>query len=426
VIESETTKKIVSNTVYQLVGKLTTMAITVFATILITRIYGREGYGEFSLMQSWPALFFIIVDFGINAIATRDLSKDFSKAGTYLGNILLMRVFFSIFLISILFFVLSFFPYSESLIFGIRLSLFLILTQALFSSTNIIFQTKLKYNYSTVSLISGYLLVFAVIIGVSYFKLPVMWISFGYVLGGLITFVVGLKFLKKLDVKLSFNVDLRLWKHLFITTLPLGVMFIFSQMSFKEDELLLSFLKLPKSYGLSNTESVAIYSLPYRVFEVALVIPTFFMNSTYPIMIQRMVEGKEKLIDIFYKSIRILLIAGVVAGLALMIVSPLIIKILGGSQFVQSVSVLQVLAVGLVFYYITQPLSWLIVTLDKQIYLPFIYFGVAGVNLILNLYFIPVYSFYGAAAITGISEILILILLIFAVKKAWKCKYDDF
>jgi len=37
------------------------------AVAIIIRAYGKEGYGAFSLMQTFPALFFVIVDFGINA-----------------------------------------------------------------------------------------------------------------------------------------------------------------------------------------------------------------------------------------------------------------------------------------------------------------------------------------------------------------------
>ena len=78
---------------------------------------------------------------------------------------------------------------------------------------------------------------------------------------------------------------------------------------------------------------------------------------------------------------------------------------------------------GLIFYYLTQPISWLIVTLGKQIYLPFIYFAVAIVNLGLNLVYIPQYSFYAAAVITHISEAFILVLLVIFAYRAWKLKY---
>ncbi|MFC1622356.1 flippase [Patescibacteria group bacterium] len=416
-------EKVLNNTIYQIIGKVTTMSITILATIVITRVYGRASFGEFSLMQSWPALFFIIVDFGINAIATRELSKDFSKAGKYLGNIFLIRSFFAGFLIMLLTIVLLAFPYSKNLIFGIRLSLFLIFTQSLFTSMNIIFQTKLRYDYSTISLISGYTVVLASILLFSHLKLHVMWISFSYVVGGLITFFVGTRFLGKLGVKPEFRIDPKLWKFLFASALPLGIMFIFSQMSFKEDEFLLSFLKLPINYNLSNTESVAVYSLPYKVFEVALVVPTFFMNAMFPVMVKNMQESKEKLKSSFLKTIYILASFGVLAGIIGVVLSPIVINILGGEEFNQSILVLRILVSGLILFYLSQPISWLIVTLGKQIYLPFIYLCVAGVNLTLNLIFIPKYSFHAAAIVTHVSEFLILIMLVFAAVKAWKSKY---
>ena len=161
--KQKTSYKVASNTVYQMIGKAATMSITILATLLITRLYGRESYGEFSLMQNWPALVFIIVDFGINAIATRELSKDFSKANKYIGNILILRLLMSLFFVLALGVALTFFPYSQTLKFGIRLCLLLIVTQSLFATTNIVFQTKLRYDLSTISLVSGYVIILAAI-----------------------------------------------------------------------------------------------------------------------------------------------------------------------------------------------------------------------------------------------------------------------
>jgi O-antigen/teichoic acid export membrane protein len=85
------------------------MSITILATVIVTRMYGREGYGQFNIMQNFPALFFIIVDFGINAIATRELSHDWAKAKVYLGNILFMRLILSLVLMILCFVILQFF-----------------------------------------------------------------------------------------------------------------------------------------------------------------------------------------------------------------------------------------------------------------------------------------------------------------------------
>lgn len=422
-IKSGTAKKIASNTIFQIVGKLISMTITMVAVVIITRAYGREGYGSFSLMQSWPALFFVIVDFGINAVAARELSKDWSKANKYFGNILMIRLVFSLFVILFLSIGLNFFSYSFELKKGITLGLFLLLTQSLYTTTNIFFQVKLKYDYSTLAYTLGYLIIFGLVIIFSVLKINVMWVNFSYVVGGAITFIISLFLVKKLGVSPNFSFDRELWKFLFTSSLPIGIMFIFSQMSFKEDALMLSLLKLPKSYGLNNTESVAVYSLPYKVFEVLLVVPTFFMNSVYPILVNHMVEGKEKLKKTFTRVIYFLVFSGLFVGLLGFIFSPLAMRFLGGNEFDQSIGVLKILSAGLFIFYLTSPISWLIVTLGYQKYLPWIYFASFSFNMISNFIFIPKYSFYGASWITVVSELLVLVLLVIFAQRSWKLKY---
>ncbi|KKS58808.1 MAG: Membrane protein involved in the export of O-antigen and teichoic acid [candidate division WWE3 bacterium GW2011_GWB1_42_41] len=407
---SGTSKKIAANTIYQLIGKIVSLGITVLATVIITRTYGREIYGQFSLMQAWPALFFVIVDFGINAIATREISKDWSKAGKYFGNILL--------------FVASrFFPYSQVLKTGITLSLLLILTQALFTSTNIIFQARLRYDLSTIGYLIGYAFILVIIFFLSRAKVDVMWISFSYVIGGFITFFVNYYFVRSLGVKPEFVLDKQLWGYLLSSSLPLGLMFVFSQINFKADALLLSVLPVPAFLNVSNNEAVGLYALPYKIFEVALVMPTFFMNSLYPVMVLRMTEGKEKLKETLKQSLKFLIVAALVFSAVGYVFSPLAINVLGGVEFEASILVLRILLSGLVLYSVTQPLAWVIVTMGYQKYLPGIYLASGVFNLVMNFIFIPVYSFYMSAVITHFSELLILILLIVTVRKIWRKTY---
>lgn len=420
---SVTHKKIAANTIYQLIGKVISLSITVLATVIVTRTYGREIYGQFSLMQAWPALFFVIVDFGINAIATREISKDWSKAGKYFGNILLIRVIFSIVLMAVLFAASRLFPYSQALKAGITLSLLLILTQALFTSTNIIFQAKLRYDLSTIGYLAGYALILVLIYFLSQAKVDVMWISFSYVVGGFVTFVVNYFFVRSLGVRPEFVIDRQVWAYLLSSSLPLGLMFVFSQINFKADSLLLSVLPVPSFLNASNNEAVGLYALPYKIFEVALVMPTFFMNSVYPVMVVNMSEGKEKLKKTLIQSLKFLVAAALVFSVLGYIFSPLAVSILGGSEFEASIPVLRILLSGLVLYSVTQPLAWVIVTMGYQKYLPGIYLVSGVFNVTMNYIFIPVYSFYMSAVITHLSELLILILLIITVRKIWRKTY---
>ena len=61
-VKSSTARKIASNTIYQIAGKAITMAVTILITVIVAKQYGRESYGEFNIMQAFPALFFIIAE----------------------------------------------------------------------------------------------------------------------------------------------------------------------------------------------------------------------------------------------------------------------------------------------------------------------------------------------------------------------------
>jgi O-antigen/teichoic acid export membrane protein len=416
--------QLMSNTLYQLLGKALSMFITVFATVIIAKTYGRDSYGQFSLMQNWPAFLFIIVDFGFNAIAIREIAKDWKLAEKYYNSILYLRLILSFVAIIGVAIALNFTNYSPDLRAGIQLNLLLIVTQALFATTNIIFQAKLRYDLSTWGYIAGYIFILIAVIWLARMHVPVLWLSFVYVLGGLLTFLINSKFLEGFGIHLSLtHWDGTFMKNLFVQSLPLGLMFLFSQINFKSDALIMSVSKLPAHLGYNNNESVALYGMAYKIFEVALVLPTFFMNAAYPILLKNMQQSKEKLTETFTKVVLFLFVIAILTSIMGVLLSPLAIDVIGGKEFEASVLILQLLLGGLIFYYLTQPLSWLIVALDKQIYLPWVYVVAAVVNVVCNLYFIPRYAFYGSALITHLSEFIILIFLLYYSRKAWIEKY---
>lgn len=412
------------NTSAQLVSKIISMGLTVIATILITRALGKEGYGQFSIMQTLPALFFILSDFGLNATALKKMGKNEDEAQKYYQAVLTIRPLLALLFIVVLNTVVQFLPYSPFLKVGIFMSSFWILTQSLFSTTNLAFQHKQRYDLASVGYIIGSLLITIMVYAFIKAGLDVRFLSFSYVLGGLITFGINAMVLKRLgcQTRLNLNIlrDSVALKTLLSASLPLGLMFVFSQINFKADAIMLSLLTLPKWLNLDKISSVAIYALPYKVFEVSLSIPTFIMNATYPVFVAKLNQGRTHLKISFFKILKLTFLLGVTASVGLYLLAPLAVQLLGGEQFTQSIAVLKILAVGLFLFFLTQPISYLIVTLDKQKYLPAIYLIGAIFNVGANLIFIPRFSFYASAYITWLSEALILTLLVLFAHKAWK------
>ncbi len=410
-------KVVAKNTIFQFLGKLVTMLVTMGVTAAVTRFYGVEGYGIFSLIAGFPALFYIISDFGFNAIATRDLSVKESSISEYLGNIILIRVVICLVLFALASIILLAFNYPIGVKVGILFGLLTIFTSALYSTSNIGFQVKLRYDLSNLANSLGSLVVPLIIFLMIYYKAPIYYIGLANVISGIVVAVLCYYFLSKLSIIPKLKFDQKLVTGLFNSSLPIGLMFIFSQINFKADSIMLSVLPLPSELGLSNIQAVGIYGLPYKIFEVALVVPTFFMNSIYPIMVRHYSQSKAKLMQTFKKVMLILFAAGVMCGVVGIAFSDFAISVLGGSGFGPSVDVLKILLGFMFIFYLSQPIAWLIVTLGGQKHLPYIYLTASVVNLSLNYILIPKYSFFASANITWISELVILILLSLAAKK---------
>jgi O-antigen/teichoic acid export membrane protein len=422
-LKNTTIKNIASNTLFQMVSKVITMTITFGLTILISREYGSYGYGLFTLFQSFPVLFFMVADFGLNAIGTKEISKNLKEINKIFNNVLFLRIFLSLFLV-IVSVISTIVLYEDvNIRYGLVLGALIIVSQTLVSTTNIIFQVKLRYDLSSLSNVISYLiLLFTVLYLVSY-REDVAILNFIYVICSFIAFGLNLYLLRKFDIKVDLNISKNYIKELIIMSWPLGLMFIFSQINFKADSILLSLLKLP-DLGLDNIQTVGVYGLPYKVFEVLLVVPTFIMNSTYPILLDSYNLNQKKFKENFRNTLFVMsLIGGLISLIGYIFISNFlsleIIENTFGSEFYYSKEILLILISGLFVFFITQPLSWFMVIRDKQKILPFIYMISAIFNVSLNYYLIPKYSFFASANLTWLSEIVILVLLIFFTYKYW-------
>lgn len=94
--------------------------------------------------------------------------------------------------------------------------------------------------------------------------------------------------------------------------------------------------------------------------------------------------------------------------------APLVIHLQtdGNPDFAPSILVLRLLALALPAFFVTNVLVFTLISLGQKKLLPLVY-AVAGiVNISINLWLIPQFGTIVAALTTGITEIVILVLLI--------------
>lgn len=88
------TKKIYSNTIAQIAGKIATALISIFMIKILAGYLDVAGYGLYSKIYNYLSIFAVIADMGLYTITVRELSKhdvqsdEFRKIS---GNILSLR-----------------------------------------------------------------------------------------------------------------------------------------------------------------------------------------------------------------------------------------------------------------------------------------------------------------------------------------------
>lgn len=408
-----TSKKVAYNTLYQLIGKAVSTVSTLIITRLVAEYLGVSGYGDFAIILTYAAYFYIVTDFGINAVIVKDIASKKEKLPAYIKNLTTLRTVMAGILILIGLVILALLPYSPKVKTGVAIGLLTVLSQAYIFTTDAFFQSFLRYDYAAIARAIGSainLIAAFMIIKLNGGLLPIVA---SFAASGFIVNAVSFGFLYRFG-PLGLASDFKLWKNLFRRAFSLGVAQILNIVYFKADIFLLSILALSPMLNLTNSEAVGFYSLPYKVFEVTLVFAGFFGNAVYPVMVKRAEESCAALKRTVRKALGTMFAAALGGGAFYMILSPWIIKIISGSEsFAPSILILRILALGLPFFYLSSVLFWLTITLGKQKSLAYTYGFTAIINILLNLAFIPRYGYLAAAVITNITELLVLIILVF-------------
>jgi O-antigen/teichoic acid export membrane protein len=386
-------KKIVAvNTVSQLIGRGVSAVATFIVTFLVARQLGAAGYGDFVKITTYVAFFYLLADFGINAIF---LQHDDTNAWPALVT---LRFAGSIVLIAISLIILALIPGSASQGYTpmVRLGIILfsptILFQACITSANAIFQKKLRYDLASWAIFFG-----SVIMVLLVWKQTNIFMFIGAVaIGALTTAVFSYAFASRLAGHIRFSPTVRGMQRLLIPSIPLGITLLFNLVYFRADSVVITLTR--------STAEVGIYGLAYKVFEVILVFPTFFMNAVYPLMLQKKMQFKK----IFVQSFIFLLLTSIVSVIVVWFAAPLLSLI--KNDFIPSVEALRVLALGLPFFFVTSATMWTLIAFKKQRMLAVIYGASMACNIAGNILLVPLYGFMAAAWITVVSEGLVLAL----------------
>lgn len=400
--------RIAWNTLVQVAGKMASTGLGVAITFLLTHYLNHADYGIYTFSLVFVTLFGTLADWGLTLITVREASKNSQEAHKIIGNVLVIRLVLALIAAVLAIAVINFSGYDATTKLVTTIASMYLLALSLKTSFQIIFQTKLAMQNWAISEVAanGLTIVLLLMLMAARAGLPEIVLAFlagDFLAAGVAAYLGN----RLLPLKFSFvrpGTKYLLWE-----ALPMGAILVVFTIYNRIDTVILSYFK--------GVDAVADYGLAYRVFEVVVLGAAFFANSILPIISNLAQTDRERLKIFFRKSYVILLFFGMAAAAVTYILAPLGIGILGGAKYAGSVVALRILSLSLIVSYFNHLNGYMLIALGKQWNSLVIALVALVINVVLNLIFIPIYSFPAAALITFVTEGLIVALSLGFIKR---------
>lgn len=400
--------KVSRQTVWQIAGKIVTSFSTVIVLGIISRRFGEEGTGVFTLSLAYLAFFTLIIDFGVNAHLMPSLLKD--NFETVWRKLFGFRLGLAFLLIPISILGMFFWP-TQDLMFKYLVvtgSVMAILAPAVYVSANALFQSRSRYDLSAIGWSGATLVILVLVFITSYAGLGLPWIMVDYSVGWLTGCLFLLYFIKRYIKNINPLLDISFIKDLLKQSWPISATLVLNVIYFRLDAFILSFYR--------SFFEVGIYNLAYQIFQAILVLPTFIMNGYYPMMLENLNRNKDKFVSNIKLALVGMLVLGFLGTAVTVVFAPFAINtITGGKGFAGSADALKILSLSFPAFFGSAVLMWVFISLRRYKSLLVIYLLGLGFNGLVNLIFIPQYSYIAASYVTVISEYLILLLQLLAL-----------
>ena len=428
------TRRIAHNTIIQITGKVISVLLGLVTIAAMTRYLGQVGFGQFTTITAFLQVTIVFIDMGLalmlvqmlskpNVISSPEGEQTFARLQgnaknliteqKLISNFLSLRFLTSLTLLiaatAIAFLIPS---YSRIIKLGIAFTTISFLFSSLTSVLTGIFQKHLHLERVAIAEVAGRLF----LVGFTFLAIWQNWNLFSIlaavILGNLINFAVLFYFSKKF-VRIKPQIDLKIWKNILRQSWPVALSIAFNLVYFKADTIILS-LTRPQA-------EVGIYGATYRVLEITIMFPIMFINLVLPFLTRAWAEKNyDKFKNILQKSFDFLTLTAIPMVTATLILGTKIMTTIAGPDFAPAGPVVKLLIIATAIIFVGGLFSHTIVALDKQKQMLKYYITAAAVGLTGYLILIPRYSYFGAAAITILAELLIAIPAFIIVTKTTK------
>ena len=367
-----------------------TLILGSIVVIFIARYLGDIGYGKYSFAVAFTALFSVLSDLGLSTLTIRDVARDKSQAGRYLGQVSALKVILAIATLLLIVIVINVLDYpweTTVAVYIIGASVIIDSFTRLFFSITSAFE---KMEYEAAIIVLRTIILFSLVLLVIHFNYGLISIVFSYLVGSIFSFVLSIFVILKKFAKPKFEKDFDFWKKTTKEALPFALTVVFGMVFFRVDTVMLSVMKGDAVTGW--------YYAACNIISALAVIPVVYGLAIFPVLSKYHGSARSSFSKVGTLSFKFLLMVGLPISVGVTLLAEKIIQLVYGSAYINSSYALQIMVWVFFINCIAIVPFHALNSANKQ-HLVMISHGIAaGLNVPLNLLLIPKYSLIGAAS----------------------------
>jgi len=384
-----------------------------FVGIILFMVAGRklgpEGIGLYGLALALGGIFSQLPLFGFEKLISREVAKDLSRAGFYLGRVVILKTILAIMGLVLIVPALIVMGYEFDRGWIVMVVCATIFSQTFITYYNAFYRTFSKVEYEAIVRISLSLVTTGLGLYVLYsgYGLP------GFVISQLVSTLLCL-FLSNLIVgrkiaPFHFGLKLREATSVLKSALPLVLLGVLVMLYVSIGVIVLSQMKGDYSTG--------IYTAAAKIWMVFVFIPAGMMGVYLPTMSRRFQENSTDFVKIYWYAFKYLFIVGIFLAVTGQVIADRLVVFLYGNQFLESAYPLRILAWGMLISFLNFALVNTAVSVGKEKKLALLAFVGVLFNLSLNLALVPRWSYHGTAIALVSTELLLFVLNFALIRK---------
>jgi PST family polysaccharide transporter len=403
---SPTYKKVLGNTGWLIFDRVLRMIVGIYVTVWVARYLGPVQFGLLNYAFALTTILSLLSTLGLEQIIIRDLAKDSSQKNEILGTSFILKITGAFASISLSILVVSILRSGEYLTIFI---VGIIAAGILFQSTDIIdlfFKSQVEAKYPVFSKSIGFILLNIIKIVLILNNAPLIafaWAALAEIVLGAIGLLLAYRITGNNIREWKFSLNKA--KELLNESWPLLLSGIAILIYMRIDQVMLG--------QMSGDKSVGFYSAALKLSEVWYTIPIAIMNSATPIITKSYVNNIDQYNSRLQKLFNLMTLIGLSLAIPTTFLSPLIIKIIYGNEYIASASILSIhiWTSILVGWGVLKDMILVTQHLTKIILIASVIGAVS--NILINFILIPKYLGNGAAIATLCSQILSVSLVLF-------------